>query len=295
MNFPYSLQVSNEQVLSQQFHQMSPFKQIGHNAPRAEAASSSTRHRMDFDTVPDYLGQTNPLFATHMQTILPPANSLETFREVAILMHKMMTINIVHALWLVYRTSGIGALPSPLSSYRGDRNVWPTEVQSLADQRIDPSVDKNDAYLRFVEECLNDLSEQNQQCQRDLRTKTQDLRGYTRTIEHALETFVRQGLQTLKIDMDWQISFVRYHYIDELMRRAYLAENPNDHQVSLVYLVSHLHRFLFLESSHEAPLQAQTRRRNNEARSQPAEREANSTCWHAPIHGLAHWSVTVAR
>lgn len=190
-------------------------------------------HRIDFNTIPDYFSQRNAVFAKHMQIILPPASSLEAFREIGLLMHKIMTTNIVHALWIVYRKSGTGELPSSVTAYRGDRRVWPMEVQSLVKEYANLSVDDHDACQQVVHRYLYDLKMQNQQWQRELRIKILTVPGYTRIIEYALERFVKQELQPLHIDIDQRIASVQYRYADEILQRAYLAENPNDKQVSM--------------------------------------------------------------
>ena len=189
-------------------------------------------HGMDFDVVPDYLCQTNPLFTTQMKILLPPTSNLQAFREIAILMHKMMTIGAVHGLWVIYRKSGTGELPSPVSAYRGDRTVWPVEVKSLTKQHVETLVDNVDPCLRFVDQCLCDMKEKNRRCERELMTKAKVLPEYTRIIEYAMEKFVKEHLQSLSIDIDQQMATVQYQYTDEILQRAYLAENPNDSEVS---------------------------------------------------------------
>ena len=196
------------------------------------ASGAETTHRMNFESVPHHLCRENPLLSRHMQLIMPPNRSLEALREVALLMHKTMTMTIVHALWIVYRQSGMGELPLPMSAYRGDCRVWPLEVQSLTKQLVEPSIDDDDACLRFVEHCLNDLREQHEQCQCELPIKTQAVLGYTRIIEYALEKFVKQGLASLHVEIDRQIASVRYRYSDTILQRAYLATKPDYSQVS---------------------------------------------------------------
>ena len=205
------------------------------------ASGAETSYRMNFESVPHYLCQGNPLLSRHMQLIIPPNSSLEALREVALVMHKTMTNTIVHALWIVYRKSGIGELPLPVSAYRGDCRVWPLEVQSLAKQLVESSID-GDACLRFVEHCLNDLREQQEQCQCELPIKAQAVPGYTRIIEYALEKFVKQGLASLRVEMNRQIASVRYRYSDTILQRAYLATKPDDCQVSRSS--DHFHGFL---------------------------------------------------
>ena len=205
------------------------------------ASGVEITHRMNLDSVPHHLCQGNPLLSAYMQLIMPPNSSLEALREVALVMHKTMTITLVHALWIVYRKSGTGELPSPVSAYRGDCRVWPLEVQSLTKQLVEPSID-DDACLRCVEHCLNDLREQQERCQRELPIKTQAVPGYTRIIEYALEKFVKQGLASMRVDIDRQIASVRYRYSDAILQRAYLATKPDYCQVSLSS--DHFHGFL---------------------------------------------------
>ena len=204
--------------------------EVNSDEAAVDASGAETSHRMNFDSVPHHLCEGNPLLSRHMQLIMPPNSSLEALREVALVMHKTMTITIVQALWIAYRKSGIGELPLPVSAYRGDCRVWPPEVRSLTKQLVEPSID-DDACLRFVEHCLNDLSEQHAQCQCELPIKAQAVPGYTRIIEYALEKFVKQGLASLHVDIDRQIASVRYRYSDTILQRAYFATKPDDCQV----------------------------------------------------------------
>ena len=187
---------------------------------------------MNFDSVPHYLRQDNPRLARHIQLILPATCSLEALREMAVLMHQRMTVTSVHALWIVYRQSGTGDLPSTVSAYRGDRRVWPLAVQSLMKQWAEPFVDEESTCLRYVEHVLHDLNEQEQQCQWQLSTQARTVSGYTRIIEYALEKFVQQELESFHVDMDRQMASIRYQYNDTLLQRAYLAECTHPSQVS---------------------------------------------------------------
>jgi hypothetical protein len=208
---------------------------ISESCPSIAPTEAETTHRMNFNMVPSHFRQESSLLYKHMYLILSPPCCLEALREVALLMHKMMTMSIVRTLWIIYRQSGTGELPSPVTTYRGDRRVWPLEVQSLTKERVESSNDEDnndDACLRLVEHCLQDLSEQHQQCQYELSVKTRVVHGYTRIIEYALEKFVKQGLESLHVDIDRRRASVRYQYNDTLLKRAYLAENPNESQVS---------------------------------------------------------------
>jgi hypothetical protein len=61
--------------------------------------------------------------------------------------------------------------------------------------------------------------------------KTSRLIDYTCSLKYIIEEFVQQGLQSLRTEIDQQIALVQYDYTDSLLKRAYLAQNPNENQV----------------------------------------------------------------
>jgi hypothetical protein len=155
-----------------------------------------------------------------------------------------MSIKIVSSLWIVYRKSGTGDLPSSTLSINPlDRKIWPKQIQALVQSSHRSSIDQaaavdDDVCLTFVNDCLHELNMNHEQYRHELNVKTSRLLGYTRTMEDRIEKFVQQGLLTQRLDIDHQMALVQYHYIDELLHRVHLAQNPNEHQVRSLFSIT---------------------------------------------------------
>jgi len=232
-------------------HQLSPFK----NQQTEKSSNINTMNQrqtttmassieltfpklngMDFDAIPDYLCKTNPSFEKKIHCILPSTTNLEELRDIATLMHRIISIEIIHSLWIIYRKSGIGDLPSTLPRQQSNRKVWPKEVRSLVKQQQSTRIEntnEDDIYLTFVNYCLQELNNKSQHYRQELNVKISRLSGYDRSLEHTIEKFVQQGLQSLRIETDQEIALVQYHYTDEILQRIYLTQNPNEYQVNV--------------------------------------------------------------
>lgn len=191
---------------------------------------------IDFDSVPDYLSQTNPCLEKKISCILPSTITLEQARDIAILMHKIICIEIVQSLWITYQKSGTGNLSSKQSDHQYPTKFWPYAVRSHVTQSYmqnpnDISED-HEACLTLVNHCLQQLTRKNDQYRHELNVQTSRLTDYTRSLEFIMEKFVEQGVRSLRTATDHQIKLVQYFYTDQLLENAYLAQNPNEYQVS---------------------------------------------------------------
>lgn len=239
-------------------NQLSPFKQ--HNQTEKHSNSNITEQEqamltMDFDSIPDYLCHSNPGLENKIKCILPTTIKLEELRDIAILMHKMMSIGIIQSLWIMYQKSGTGNLPVTLSigTNQINRKIWPKQVLALVKRSHTIYADEDNACLMFVNYCLNDLNEKSNQYRHELNIKTSRLHNYTRSLEHNIEKFVEKNLQSLRMEMDEQIALIQYHYTDQIFYRVYLAQNPKENQVNLfkvlflliiyIYVFSHPIRY----------------------------------------------------
>lgn len=221
----------------------------------SESTVSRISHATNFNSIPDYLCRTNPSFEKKFQCILPSTSNLEELRHIAILMHKITSIDMVYSLWLVYQKSYTGDLQQPTLSMKNsyDRKVCPKEVLSLMKRPQQNShihqdtnkIDCNQTCLTFINDYLRQLNQQNEESRQQLQKKSSQLLGYTRGLEHNLDKFVQQGLSSQRIELDRDMALVQYDYTDELFKRAYLALNPSDHQVRLVRSVDFFQSFLF--------------------------------------------------
>ena len=189
---------------------------------------------MNVETIPNYLSCQNQAFEKKIQSIRPLTIQLEELREVAILTYKIMFVEIVKSLWIVYQKSCMGDLSYMIILPINQLNtqIWPTEIQSYMKLfKFNRNTNDDNHYLTFVNHCLCQLDDQSKEYQHQLTVKTSRLVGYTRSLEYTIEKLVKQGLQSLCMEIDQQIALVQYHYTDSLLKRAYLAQNPNESQV----------------------------------------------------------------
>ncbi|CAF4165869.1 unnamed protein product [Rotaria sordida] len=127
--------IVNEQVLSQELDQFSPFKinSMKKQITRfpIEIILSETIGS-EWQSIPDYLCSKNPSFEKKLRTILPSTTNLDELRDIAILMHKIMSIDIVQSLWIVYRKYGMEEIQSKRPINVSDTEFWPKRrLQSL--------------------------------------------------------------------------------------------------------------------------------------------------------------------
>ncbi|CAF4370944.1 unnamed protein product, partial [Rotaria sp. Silwood2] len=145
-------------------------------------------------------------------------------------MHKIISIEIVQYLWIVYRKSGIEELQSKLPIHLSDTQLWPKEVHLFMKQfQIDHNHEENTC-LTFIHQCLQEFNTTSEYYRRELNVKTSRLSGYSRSIDYIIEKFVQQGLQSLRIEINEQIAIVQYHYTNKIFQQVYRTQNPNENQ-----------------------------------------------------------------
>ena len=231
-----------EQRLSQRLSQLST---LGRQRRRSRTLSPtewalSKTVGMHLESTPAFLAKTHPSLEQKIRSIQPPIDlPLDDLRAIAILMYRLLAIDLVRSLWIVYRQSGTGNLPSNLPGHPNvDTRIWPVEVQ--ANMHDDP--------LAFVNRCLHTLDVRSEAYRSELRTKTGRWTSYTRSLECSLEQFVQHGLGPLRLEIDRHIAVVHYHHADGCLKRAYQAQKPNQSQVHALFF------FFFFVSRMPMPL-----------------------------------------
>ena len=145
---------------------------------------------------------------------------------------------MIRSLWEVYRKSGVGELETHLTTNVIDRRIWPKEILSFVkDEKVGETTVRNkedDVCLNFVNDYIRQLNDQSDEYRRELRLKTSAVSDYTPNLEDTIENFVQQGLVCLRLEIDCQIAMIHHHYIDELLQRQCLVQNPTDRQVTYV-------------------------------------------------------------
>ena len=165
--------------------------------------------------------------------MLATTTTLEQCRSIAVLMYKLLCLEMIHSLWTTYRKSGRGELSTKFSmDGLSDRKVWPQEVYSFLQLEQVKTIEDDQLCFNLVHHCLRQLEEKSEEYRRELRTSTSNLSVYTPELEQILEKFVQQELRSLHIEFNYQMALVHYSYMDELLQRYYLTQHPTDIQVN---------------------------------------------------------------
>ena len=196
---------------------------------------------MDFDFIPYYLRQTKQdSFEKKLRPILPSTMDLEDLRQIAILMYKIMSIDKVQNLWLVYRKAGEGELQATVqTNHHRPIKFCAKEIRSLVKSSSIQNHNEDDHHtvcLTFVNSCLRDLNSKSEQYRHGLNMKTSRLSGYNRSLQDTIEKFLQKHLEYFRKKIEQEISLVRYYYTDELLQQTFLKENPTNNQVSADFI-----------------------------------------------------------
>jgi hypothetical protein len=199
---------------------------------------------VDFDVPPDYLSKQNPSFENQIRSVLPTTtittNSVEQLRKIAILMYKIMCLDLVSSLWILYRKSGTGELQSTLPDINQvDTKVWPEEVQSYMKLSKFKLLEKNEenTTLTFVNHCLCQLDDQREHYRQQLHAKKSRLVNFSYSSECTIRKLVQEGLAYQRLVIDRDMALVPYYHTDRLLHRAYLAQKPSQRQVRSVQVI----------------------------------------------------------
>ena len=195
----------------------------------------STLIGIDIEKVPKYLFKSDesleqtigPLLSTITKT------DLHELRYIAILMHRIILLEMIHGLWITYRNSGMGQLPSTSQGNHQNKKIWPTEIRSFIRQKEMKDSNEDEACLTLVNKCLQKLDDKGQEYRKELQSRTSTLRYYTPILGQAMEKYVQQQLLYQRLEYDRQDAMIHYHYTDRLLKDQYLALDPNEEQVRL--------------------------------------------------------------
>ena len=193
---------------------------------------SSTNVKDDIEAMPNYLSKKNKSFEDVIYRVslssLLLKNKMKGLRRMAILMYKIMLIQIYHTLWSTYLKSGTGILKA---KELPGMKVWPTDVKSLV---IKQTANEDEACLACVNHYLRHLEDRMGHCRDELNRMKAQLCVDTQ----AIETFVQQGLQTRRLEMEHKVTLVHHDYNDRVLESEYLQQKPSKHQVRSVWYTS---------------------------------------------------------
>jgi hypothetical protein len=204
---------------------------------------------IDINQVPTYLSTSNETFKHKIHAIRPKINQnhLEELRHVAILMYRMLFVEKLQSLWTMYRKSGNGELQQPRSTKEISMKIWPCAIRSRINTIVNVNMSVDEKCQLFVDHCRTKLNDQYEVYRNQLRYRTTHIIDYTSAMELTIQNLVQQGFMYQRIEYDCEIALVQYHYIDGILKRQYLTENPNEYQVNILSSSSiHIFHYRYL-------------------------------------------------
>ena len=224
------------------------------------------------EKLPDYLTKRNPSFQQMLHQALSTITTtstvnnnnsthLESLRQIAIFIYKMMVIQVHHALWTIYFKSGTGQLitTSQMNSpfYSTAVSIWPKQVKILSPSTNGKTInDEHEFYLKLVQNHLYELEQRLQQVQTEQNSKTRNLPNYTLTVQTIIGTYIERNLQPFRREMANQIDLVHYDYHIRSLKLEYLRHKPNAYQVCVLFCIRcvvDLCRCVSILGMHNAP------------------------------------------
>ena len=176
-------------------------------------------------TIPNYLANGNPHFEQIIGLALCPA-TIEELRQMAILMHQFSMVHLEKSLWMAYLQSGTGQLQSTYQTDGTGPHIWPPQVTQSMKNRKESTDDH--ACLTYVTQYLCELDDKMKHYQTALEVKISRLSTYV----HALETYVQQGLESARLEMEYRIALIQYDYNDRTFELAFRQQHPTEYQVN---------------------------------------------------------------
>ncbi|CAF2831409.1 unnamed protein product [Rotaria sp. Silwood2] len=224
-------QTSHEQILSQRLSQLSC------------SQSSQQQNISQSDKIPRYLSNKNEsyeklintLYFTIISTITTTITSSasvryeQDLRQIAELIHKIKSLEILLSLWMTYLKSGTGQLHF---NQRGP-SVWPNQVKTIIKKINNRVGNENDACMQLVQERLDKFRTKIQQYEIRLDNLKHRLQGDKDTIFRTIETFIQQNQENFHQKIEHKIKLVQYDYNDRVLELQFLEQNPNEYCIKL--------------------------------------------------------------
>lgn len=196
--------------------------------------------------IPDFLIKRNQSFHQMLHQISSSSssnnkhNKIEALRHIAILIYKIILIQIYQDLWRTYLKSGMGLLITQSqdpSIYSTKTEIWPKEIktmilQSTTTTTMNKTIE-NETCMAFVNNNLHQLDQQLKQYEVELKIQTANFNGYTLTIQQTIETYIKQNLSSLYMEIEHKIQLVHYDYHIRALKLEYLQHKPTEYQVYL--------------------------------------------------------------
>lgn len=210
------------------------------------------------DSLPNYLLMTNEKFIDLIQAVNNTATSISMndIQELALLMHRIAAMTTDREIMKTYFHSVKGTLKqSTYNLAEHERRFYPLNVQTFmlsvkkteqtSDKITKASTNETSSHFMLTEEehqmCENhiyqriyEMKDMIDKLKQQLEDRKATVFGLTPTIEQLIHNFVQKyGIKPLKCKEKLQIALVGDDYENELLKRQYLKENPNEYQVRI--------------------------------------------------------------
>ena len=162
---------------------------------------------------------------------------MESLRHIAILIYKIMCIQLYRLLWVTYLKSGVGQLINPSQTKLSCSTtipIWPKQLKKLIQLPAGKITnDEHDFYLKFVGNHLYELEQRIELFYMELNSKTRNFDGYTIAVQKSIEAYIEQKLLPYHREITNQIELIHYDYHIRALKLECLRHQPNAYQVSL--------------------------------------------------------------
>ena len=185
------------------------------------------------EKVPEYILSNTQFFENLLQQIHTINDgdqtvTLTNLHIIAQLLYQQKKNDLEKSLWLTYFKAGIGLLKSE----EADVKYWPINVQSLinANEKDDAT-----ACVNLVQAHLDQLEQQQIQCQKFLDENIVSIPLYKTLIEPNLEQFFQKYFQVLHMENEYKITLIGYEYQEFcLALKLQQQELQNEQQENLI-------------------------------------------------------------
>jgi hypothetical protein len=199
--------------------------------------------------IPDFLTKRNQSFQQMLHQALSTItiassnkndnkNHMETLRHIAILIYKIILIQMYQILWKTYLKSGMGQLiiqSQDRSMYSTRLELWPKQIKTMIQSTTMNKTIENEVCVAFVNNNLHELDKQLKQYEVELKIQITNFNGYTFTIQQTIGTYIKQNLLSLHMEIEHKIELVHYDYHIRALKLEYFRQNPNSYQVYILY------------------------------------------------------------
>lgn len=209
----------------------------------------------NFDEIPNYLTKQNQYFQEFIRTALPTIGITngneytDRLRKIAIVIYKIMLIQMYQDLWTIYLKSGTGQLfnDSKLTvNYSTNISIWPKDIKQQIDSTTIQGINLNDVYLKFVQLNLHDLNHHLKHYQTTLNINANMFKNYSLDFQNLIENYIKEHFSLLRMYVEHQMELVHCDYHIHAIKVEFLRQHPNPSQVNFYILLEFITFYLVI-------------------------------------------------